>query len=262
MKTVSIKQVVAKILRTARDIEPDFYSSIYEWIAEGLAMAYTPTILLVTSEILKVKNHIAEMPCGFYDIIAMEYKGCRLPLGGDITAFQKGNTTNITTVQDSIELTYLQPQEVWVSGNPPSVLELNQNGVLYQSADYYRESLDCFHFSFEVGEVTLHYRSLPLDTDGFPLIPDNENLKQHLFYYTLQQLLGAGVKLNNVELTWNTCRQLSEDKYLPRAINEFKVWNPETMHRAYTSQTRLIMPQHFHNDFFKNSEQYQGIEGI
>jgi hypothetical protein len=258
MKTVSIKTVIARVLRTVRELDTDFYTDLIEWIAEALAQANTPSQLMVEDTVLLVKNHIAEKPCGFHSTIAIEYCGHRLALGGDITAFHKGNTTKISnrTEDNLVEPIVVNTTNFEVMGSAPL------GTAPPYPIEYYRELLDVYHFSFEEGEIKLHYRTLPVDEEGYPLIPDNENLKQAIFYYCLMCLIGAGAELQNKELNWRMCFDLYENKYLPRAINEMKIWNPETAQRAYTSQTRLIFPQHFHRDFFKYSEQYQEIKDI
>lgn len=254
MKTVSIKQILARIIRTARDVEPDYYSNIQEWIAEALAIAYTPTTLEITSSVLDVKNHIADMPCGFHKIICMEYCGYRLLEAGDITAFHQGDTTEIrkgvqppnpTVVYDSLTL------------KPFSIDEILQLPPV--DREYYREGVNVFQFSFKEGTPKVHYYSLPIDSEGFPLIPDNANLHNHIFYYTLMSMIGAGIPMNSKELTYMNCRQLTEDIYLPRAINELKRWDSEIAHKNYP---RMVFPQYFHKDFFKNGEQYQKVVGI
>ena len=43
--------------------------------------------------------------------------------------------------------------------------------------------------SFEKGKVIVSYKGLPLDCDGYPLIPNNIKVKQAVYYYILYQHL-------------------------------------------------------------------------
>jgi hypothetical protein len=249
MRTVSSKEVLARIIR-GKDIPSDMYYHIQEWMAEALAMAYTPATLEIDSVLLNVKNHIASMPCNFYKTICMEYNGYRLLLGTDITAYQKGDTTNIRKAQGNNSYTVFSS----ITGK---MIDIDS---LQPCNEYYRESLNCFHFSFEKGDVTLHYNKLATDEEGMPLIPDNENLKQAIYYYCLMQLIGCGVDIK--ALNFQMCYDFFENKYLPRAINELRDWSPERAFSLWQSQTRMVFPDHLHKDFFKEGEQYQAIKGI
>lgn len=243
MKTTSIKHVLMRVLRTARDLNTTYYTDCYEWIAQGLAQLYTPTVLLVKSKVLSVKNHVANLPCDFIEVIAVEYCGQRLLMGSDVTAYQNGDTTNIN--RDYSEHAPFEYDSL--SGLPYRATT--------QKAEYYREVLDVLQFSFQTGEITLHYRALQVDDEGYPLIPDVEELKNALFYYTLMCLTEAGweSKVFNPEY----CRDLFENVYAPRAINKLNPFTEEHAQRMLNAMVRFTLPQHIYEDFGKNIEQRQ-----
>lgn len=262
-KSVSIKEVIAKILRITGYDLPSFYESdLYEWINDGLRLTETKFHLSEFSKDLKIQDHIGKLPCGYMRLVAVEYNGFRLPMGSDVTditnqsskystkAFRK-ETKSSDINEDPSNLGFE------VGGYIQDDYTFASNSINFphtSTNDYYKLQLDYIHTSFPEGYVKLHYLAYPTDDEGYPLVPDNENLKQYLMWHTLSQLRMAGYNLKAAELNnFITLSQYAE-KYLPMAISDMRALTVDGAERLYRNSSRLIFPEQRWREFGINSE--------
>jgi hypothetical protein len=204
-----------------------------------------------------VSNHVLCIPKDLCGLIAIEDEyGRIIPMGGDITDLK--STTKRSQIRPTDDGRPSVFQMGVTHGNTTPIFgeDLEQLPIASSNANYYKISGNYIQFSFEEGFVKLHYLRRPLDKEGYPLIPDNENFKQALYWYVLKQLIGAGYK--HQVFDYGKCDEEFE-KYGARAINEITYPSLDAMAKANRSLIRLIPPYHFYEDFFANSEQTQQI---
>ena len=118
----------------------------------------------------------------------------------------------------------------------------------YGSYTYYTE-LDYINTSLCDGCVRLFYKAIPTDEDGFPLIPDNEDYKEALYWYVRSKMIGAGYK-DTVVSMWD-CMTLY-DKHAVRAIGQIRYPSVDQMETKLEISTRLILPENYFETFFAN----------
>lgn len=118
----------------------------------------------------------------------------------------------------------------------------------------YYEELDYINTSFECGTVRIFYTALPLDDDGFPLIPDNEEYKQAIYWYVRGMMIGAGYK--DTVFKYDDCEARFE-KHAARAVSQIRYPSVDMVETS-SEHTRLVMPQNYFETFFDNL----GHEGI
>jgi hypothetical protein len=270
-KSVSIKEVIAKILRITGYDLPSFYESdLYEWINDGLRLTETKFHLSTYSKDLIIQDHIGKLPCGYMRLVAVEYNGYRLPMGSDVTDIVNQSTkyhtkdyrkeTKSSDINEDFNNLginvggYIQDDYSFSHGN------FTANFPVSSTKDYYKLQLDYIHTSFPEGYVKLHYLAYPIDDEGYPLIPDNENLKQYLMWHTLSQLRMAGYSLKAAELNnFNTLSQYA-DKYMPLAISDMRALTVDGAERLYRNSSRLIFPEQRWREFGINSEVGERID--
>lgn len=118
---------------------------------------------------------------------------------------------------------------------------------------YYTE-LDYINTSFKCGKVILFYSALPTDDEGFPLIPDNGDYKEALYFFTRGKMIGRGFKDNVFK--WQDCNAMFEH-HAARAIGQIKYPSVDQV-ESKLEMTRLIMPDDMYEKFFDNP----GKEGM
>ena len=62
------------------------------------------------------------------------------------------------------------------------------------SGESYQLNPDYVHWSEETGYLGISYLAMPLDDNGFPLIPDDQSYRDACFWYITRQLLQSGWK--------------------------------------------------------------------
>ena len=260
MKTVSIKQVVANVIRNigVGNLDAHYYTSILEWIGEAVNLLETSFTLITTSKILEVCEHIAFLPCGYVDTLCVEYKGQRLTMGTDVTDltsqtsdFHKNHRIG------SVHSDWLSTGNTIFSENTQSIIPIYS--MPYNKKEYYHIQANAIQTSFASGHIKLHYLTVPVDVEGFPLIPDEQNYKEACYWYVLAKLIGAGFKSKVFDYGFadNKWRE-----YQLLGVNATKVWTVEMAHKAIGSQIRLVFPFLASNDMFVNYETIQPIDKL
>jgi hypothetical protein len=247
---------------------------VLEWIAEGLGFIQVTNALVVTSTGAKgepnellVANHVASLPCGFVNLLAIEDEnGMRLPEGGDVTDFREQTSARHIGLdlpgEPRVSVFNVNPFDHQTSSGVPTTQpgtsvpifgqDIQQTLTNPRARNYYRIKGNCVQTSFESGFIRLHYLAIPTDREGYPLIPDNENFKQCLEWHVIRRLIGAGFE----HKVFNYDRADAEfEKYAARAMAEVSYPSLDSIARTNRSTVRLIPPFQFQEDFFTNSEQ-------
>lgn len=232
-KTCSVKEVIARINRTTRDKDASLYGDILEWIPEGINKLKTRYSVVLDTDKLKVKDHLARLPCGLVSIEAVFYNGYRLSNSNRVESKRLKPEEIQTVFKTSIDL---HSTSDLLPGEPYSY-----------SSEYYKLQLDYLHTSFEEGELDLLYWKMPVDKEGYPLIVDNENYKEALYWYVMMKLIEAGYE--HKVFDWRHCWEMWENVYLPRAIAEMKMPTGDDMDRLRKGWTRLILPLGYEDNF-------------
>ena len=124
----------------------------------------------------------------------------------------------------------------------------------YCNHTYYTE-LDYINTSICDGVVRLFYKTIPLDEFGFPLIPDNEDYKEALYWYVRTKLIGAGYR--DTVFKFTDCEERF-NVHATRAIGQIKYPSVDQVETSLEISTRLILPDNYFETFFANP----GKEGL
>lgn len=271
-RQISAKQVLLKVVRnTGYKLPSMYHDDILEWIPEGIDMIQVTRSLERKSSgdidkpgQLLVSNHCVKLPCGYISMLAVEDENGRsIPEGGDITDLSSPTTQmhqdaeNIRPTVFSVNPLVHQTQDGTPTTQPGSTVpvygeDLEKQSDLSTTRNYYIISGNYIQTNFESGFIKIHYTSLPVCSEGYPLIPDNENFKTALYWYVIMMLIGAGYE--HKVFTFREAKSYW-DEYAPRAMAEISYPSIDSMDRVYKSTVRLIPPHHYHSDFFTNSEQ-------
>jgi hypothetical protein len=263
--SVSIDQVISRVIRNTRLQDTSYIPDMMEWIPEAMGQMKTRMPLSYMYADVEISFHKGKMPCGLYYLLAVEYQGRRLGTSSTVKNYLTGHvindknkdtdasTTDLFTsvIQTNPNDTYFDQNNLqWSStftpmNNPEVVMKCDRH-----PSHWYQIEMDWLTSSIVDGTVRVHYYSQPLDENGMPLIPDNENYKEALYCYVRAKMIGAGYQ--------DTMRE--EDlmqrfeTYARRAINEITYPTPDQKEQQYKTQVRLIPPANYYENFFRVDE--------
>jgi len=254
--SVSIKSVVAKLIRNTRINDSSYMSDLLEWIPEAMGMLRTNNELKPCYKTISIKNYHGKFPCGLLSLDAVEYEGARLREGS--TQAHVASMPSFLTNIDGTSSVYITDTDVTIENHIDSRISGSDiAAVSFGTSAFYKVQMDYIQTSFEEGNIKIYFHKMPVDVQGYPLIPGNENYKEALYWYMRAKLIEAGWQ--DPLFSWDKCFHMWEHIYAPRAINEIRYPSVDRMERLLRSTVRLIPPQHFYTDFFTGSEQYQDV---
>jgi len=221
-RTTSSQAVLARVSRVFKPDSPGWQNDALMWMAEGISLIgyFTGVFKKSTGNedddsALNVKSHRVKMPCDLESINQIEYKGYPLPYNTDNTLAGQVGVPKTAMTSTPFSVVDILP------GLSESVGYINSSPLVTNSSrstgDYYTLNPDYIITSFETGLIKLHYNAYYRDSDGFPLIPDLEEMIIALSWYIMSLMLLGGYKhpvlnyqLANAE--WMKYRELAESK--------------------------------------------------
>ena len=162
-KNISSKYVIAKMYRDLGLEDPNYELDFIEWMGEALDFIGAASQLERKEKKLFVESFKAPLPQHFVQLLQLQYES---EDSGWI--YPKYNPTSFNPHYRESENFYSPIQETY---------SLNPNYIVT---------------SFEEGEIFISYLALPLDEDGYPLVPDNQYFREALFWYCFKKMLMKG----------------------------------------------------------------------
>ena len=357
-KSVSIKNVIGRVIRSTRLQDSSFIQDMNEWIPEAMGYMRTRVVLSPQWKDIEVEFHKGKLPCDLRTLQAVAYNCMRMRYNRGIgqygltkpvpdssfisqpttdiipetitTKSFTGNTTGASTsetwqletiINVGTEINVLFPLRkayyttdiaglnvrlnglgigtfecTWdkiilgikiVNGNgisgislrgPSGVFDMVPGGFTSITTAYETNSLDSIvtlsqcmclsecnytyytemdyiNTSLCDGTVRLFYKAIPIDEDGFPKVPDNEDYKEAIYWYVRMKMIGCGY-IDTV-FKYTDC----EDRFWAharRAIGQIRYPSPDQVETMQEISTRLILPENYFETFFANP----GKEGM
>lgn len=219
---VSSQTILAKVNRDFNVPISEMGAFVIEWIGEAVESigAYSTMQFRSTGDegekgALYVENHRVEVPCELESIIAIEYKGSRLPLGNDVTVFDL--VCNDRTTNQSPSQSIPAEQYAGLSKGAQNVIDKIDKTSFISTGDYYQFNAPYIVTSFEKGYIKLHYNAYPVDSYGFPLIPDHYYYSTAIAYYIMWKILTRGlehpaIRQKDAYSMWTHYKLLAQNK--------------------------------------------------
>jgi hypothetical protein len=216
----SIDEVIGKVLRATRITDTSYIQDMKEWIPEAMGMLKTKHQFITIREQLVVEFHKLPLPSGTTEIVRLEYDD--VPINPD----QRSRNYHTTALSSSC------------------------------SSDlYYRLEGNCINFPIADCEVTLITKRLKVDSRGLPMIPDNENYKEAVYWYVRAKMIESGYV--DPVFNWTDCiknhqlygaRAISEIRYPSTAemdarVAEMYQWNDPVKSTELTTYTPSTRPE-------------------
>lgn len=187
---ISIKQTIGRFIREFGLSELEVIDDIPQWVEDAIAIMGIPNYYVNRHSIAKVTDHRAPVPCGIEVLhgIWTTDSGCE--------------------ATEPKQLKRLFIRNVPIIG---TLIKGEQSGIGYGTING-----GYIHTSYEEGYIYVAYKGLPLDCDGFPLVPKDPKVNEALQYYFMYRLALRGYKHPVVD--FKTAYQLWEKTY-PAASN-------------------------------------------
>lgn len=255
-RSVSIDNVIAKILRDTRVVDSSYISDFHEWIPEAMALMNTKAPLVPQVASVKINFHIGKLPCGLIHIEAIEYQGRRLRYHNGVRKL--GSYTASTTSEDAPFETKVISRET-VNGNMVIDTDLVPPATEHPTAGY-QIYLDHIATTFPDGVVKVYFKSMAMDSRGLPLIPDHQDYKEALYWFVRTKMIQSGFE---DPMYRNDDRAAYErwEKHAARAISDIHYPTPDEKEAQLAMHVRFIPPVDYYESFF-NSTQGEGALGL
>jgi len=248
--SVSIDSVIGKVIRDTRVQDTSYLIDMHEWIPEVLSLLRYEAPLLQEYKDVEIFFHKGKLPCGLIYIDAIEHCGRRLREGNSVKNIRTSKITDPS-----------QPKpETWTSGVTKTPTP-DGNGIWlptltkvmaspFNDKAYYQLEMGYVLTSFESGKVRVHYKCAPHDERGLPLIPDNQALKECIYYYVRDKMGGTGYEEKYFKP--GECYARFE-RYLEVASAQIDFPSPDQMEHRVNTFARFIPPDHYYEGFFRVS---------
>jgi len=177
-KNVSVKNVIAKVYRDLDLREEDNLINFIEWSAEALEKIGAFSQLESKHKRVEIENYRGELPDDLVYLTLVTYRNYPiLPTENAISPIKIDTATSSTRpyafYQDKIQ------NAVFVDDTG---FEGNNTRVKFDDVKY-QISNGLIKTSFDCGYLEIVYEAMPLDEEGFPLVPDYVEFKDALYWY-------------------------------------------------------------------------------
>lgn len=136
------------------------FETVIDYAVDFIRLVGTPSSFVDKTAIIDIHNYRGELPCDFYEMIQV-----RLAYDEKHRVENHAPTFRYTT--DSFHM----------SPNKPHVSDLT-----------YKLQGNCiFTAPLEEGKIEIAYKALPIDDEGYPMIPDNSAFSRALEMYIKKQ---------------------------------------------------------------------------
>jgi hypothetical protein len=177
-KTISSKAIVERIFgllgNTISQDSDRLLGNVIEWIGSGIELIGILPAMERIDETFTVKDGRVALPCNLYLINSVAYQDQWLPYGSQTFNYDLHctNCVNESRAAD-LDFSYI----------------LNPNYLMTNVP--------------EDDTICLSYVRYATDDDGFPLVPDKEEVKQALFWTCVTYLMLGGFEHPNREITYS-----------------------------------------------------------
>jgi len=248
-KTCSIDEVIASVIRNTRLYDATYIEDMVEWIPEAMSLLHTNTVCSEQYADCLIDFHKVKLPCGLISIKAIEYKGNRLRSSTSAKHYATGSLANLYKIAgvNSSVLGGINP----VTGNFMPAQQNNTNNIPstpQNTSDWYKIEMDYLTTNIQEGYLRIYYLQRPLDENGLPLIPDNQNYKEALYYYVRMKMIGAGYQ----DKVYRETELLGRfELYGARAMNEITYPTVDMREAQLQAMTRFIPPANYYERYFE-----------
>ena len=255
---LSVKNIIAKVLAD-NDVQEDTLriSDLITWSAEALARigAFLELDHKVSGKggepLIEVANYQAQLPTGLHSIVQAAIS---LTDESPFHAMRRSSGSFDTVRGNTVITDNTDPQ------NPVYGTEDEQPCETSFTRDFvYTLKPGYINTNVKEGYIILSYRSIPLDEDGYPYIPDDPGFEDALYWYLTMKLLYPKWVLGQVrDAVYFNARQ-SWNYYSKQAYGNSMMPDADMIDSIKNTWNRLIPEMGDHNGFYSTTGERQEI---
>ena len=279
-KLTSVKRVIAKVLTDLDIKEGDHrISDMVEWAGEGLEKigAFPSLVNKVTGRddvpYIEISNYQAKLPCDFHQLIQVSFStnvdGPYYPMRYGSGSFDYGKVQNtvdetVTTFPESTLVTLamvlysLDYDAALAKINNEPTTKANLEGMLQQmnvpslltssSTDNFNTTYDYTYVitsnyiktNVASGYIQMAYQAIPVDNNGYPMIPDTEEFMEALYWYINMKMMYPEWKMGRVRDQVYYDARRSWNYYRKNAYGSAMMPNQDQLESIKNSWNRLV----------------------
>jgi hypothetical protein len=257
--TVSAKRVLDKI-HSLRINTNEFDRDIINWIGDALDHIGCAMTLELTSCVVPFENYRAPLPVGLYTVEWVGFSGnaptdiwVSIPTTEGIEGLEYGLDDSIRQINtDKIIPAYFRGTSVEMSAISDRLLvssEANSIGFTY-TPGYLK-------FDVSKGNAFIVYKRLPIDKDGFPLIPDDASFIDACMWYSITMMMLAGFDFKHLNYPIAVSRW---EMYCTQARNSGLIPDVPMQESFKNAFTKLIPNFNSYNTGFTDLHNQERLE--
>lgn len=218
-RTVSVKNVIAKVYRDLDLREEDNFINFIEWSAEALEKIGAFTQLESKHYNVPISNYRGELPDDLVYLTPVTYRNYPiLPTSNAIDPIkidtQSSSTAPYAFYQNKIKNKVFVDDAGFIDNN---------TAVKFDNITY-KISNGCIKTSVENGILEIVYEAMPIDCDGYPLVPDYVEFKEAVYWYINMKYTYSGWRRGEIrdgvyqdtEKNWHWyCQQAANKAMIP-----------------------------------------------
>lgn len=182
---ISIKSVIYDLVLTISDRDFNENTAL-QWATHALRKLNISDVLVPAVAQIQVTDHFAQLPAGFkYLTQIAKYIGNGTELA-EITGQDLPQATTFDIYRLPIE--GLKWQAMYATSNPyHNSVCLNESltSCTNCKSEFKLNENNTITTTFESGVIMMAYLAYPVDSEGYAMIPDDENIKEAILYYIL-----------------------------------------------------------------------------
>ncbi len=161
---ISYKYILSKIYRDLNLNEEINESSVIEWIAEGLAVIGAFSQYTIVPYCVHLKNGKGALPCGFSKLVDISYQGFPVYWATEGANTRYGCEDNHIPICRNQQCTH--------------TFYVNDNFIITNINNHQNEE----------AKLNITYLGIPVDEEGFPMLPDDVYYQKALAAYITYML--------------------------------------------------------------------------
>lgn len=170
MRWTNIKKIMDKLTRHPL-MEDIPFETVVDYAVDFIRIVGTPASFEDKVEDIEIHNYRGELPCDFYEMTQVR------------VAVPKGPAIRYTT--DSFHLS--RHKNHYPEGYHKDLTYKIQGNCIFTSP-------------MKEGKLELAYKALPIDSEGYPLIPDNSSYSKALELYIKKEWFGIQFDLGKISM--------------------------------------------------------------
>lgn len=250
----SAKRVITQLLGITKMTDATYADDLLRWLGDGISMYLRMRQTLTPDHcIIEVEDHIGDLPCGLVFMDGLLYNGSRLRKG---TGAIDTRIKSFRNVQKDYQSYFVTDPKLLANEQDYKLL----TGDAIRSApedslgNYYIPFPNHIQTSFKCGCIQLFYRKITTDKEGYPMIPDDGNIRFGLVWFLMSQLSMSGYKHNNPEFNYAYCEDRCKE-YMKKGIGTVRALSTDQKEALRQLTINLIPPRGYYENFGIGFEQ-------